>query len=181
MPHLITRCVLVALTAGGANAAAGQGTAGASAADPASRNANEVTIIGCLQRDRGNALVGVKSPSGFVLMNASSSPYGGSAGTSGAERSAPGNTGAADGSRPRSGDPPPSPAGGAGVSPGLTYLLEGGDLAAHAGERVEVRGTLHPAVDKVPLVPKTARAGAPANPQRLRVVSVRSIAKDCSR
>ena len=71
------------------------------------------------------------------------------------------------------------------MSPGLTYLLETGntnDLTAHAGERVELRGTLLPAQTKMPLMPDTARGGPPTNlPQRLRVNAVRTIAKDCSR
>jgi hypothetical protein len=149
------------------------------------RASNDVTVVGCLQRGTGDAAIGIESPSGFLLRNASNSPFGGSAGAGGVEQSAPGGP-PAEGPPPqlRSGDSTPDPAGGAGVSPGLTYLLEGGtDLAAYTGQRVEVRGTLQPAAgtDKTPLVPRMGRGGAPSNPQRLRIASIRSVGKDCSR
>jgi hypothetical protein len=127
----------------------------------------------------------MESPSGFVLMNASNSPFGGSAGTGGVEQSAPsGPPAEGSPSQGRSGDSRPAPAGGAGVSPGLTYLLEGGtDVAAYVGQRIEVRGTLQAAAgtEKPALLPRMARGGAPSSPQRIRIASVRSVGKDCSR
>jgi hypothetical protein len=151
----------------------------------APRASNDVTVVGCLQRGTADAAIGIKSPSGFLLRNASNSPFGGSAGPGGVEQSAPGGP-PPEGppSQLRSGDSTPGPAGGAGVSPGLTYLLEGGtDLAAYVGQRIEVRGTLQAAAgtDKVPLVPRMSRGGAPSNPQRIRIASIRSVGKDCSR
>ena len=143
-----------------------------------------VTVIGCVQRERRNPILGVSSPSGFVLMNASTSAFGGSVdhdpetptATGGATPAPP----AAD-PRPRSGDETPPRAGGAGISPGLTFLLDGGDIAPHAGQRVEVRGTLQPTKTKLPLMKDSARSGSPNLPQRLVVASIKTLAKDCSR
>jgi hypothetical protein len=142
--------------------------------------ASSVIVTGCLQREpRG--VGGVKSPSGYVLTNASTSAYGGSA------ESTPGTgapAGAAAGSprqqstpapatesRPQGGAPEHTGSGaatstrtgthGSGLSPGLTFLLEGSNLKAHAGERVEARGTLRAA-------------------NTLRVAALRTIAKSCS-
>jgi len=171
-----------------------------------------ITVVGCLQRSSGNAVVaGPKSPSGFVLMNASTTPAGGSpsggspdvsatsaggATSAGADTAATpqGTSGTAPGRR-SSGipDQEPSPkettgaqsgqrpAGGASISPGMTYLLEGGsELAAHAGERVELRGTLVRPTARAPLDPQPAGRGGPnATPQQLRVIQVRTVATSC--
>jgi hypothetical protein len=179
------RGLLLAFVLGGSTTVAAQAPGGATAAkDKPAVGTNEVTIIGCVQREKGNAALGSKAPSGFLLMNASSSPYGGSAGGGSVEQSpaASGPAGTGSGSQPRSGDATPAPGGGAGVSPGITYLLEGEGIEAYAGQRVEVRGTLQAAASgKPPLVPGMQRSGAPASPQGLKVASLRPIAKDCSR
>jgi hypothetical protein len=171
--------MLVALAMNGM-AVGGAGFGPAAQGGTSADHANEVTVAGCLQRDRGDALTGVRTPSGFVLMNASNSPFGGSAGAS--DANLPVTTGSAKANtQPRSGDST-FEGGGAGASPGLIYVLEGGnDLAAYAGERVEVRGTLHSAPGKGPFTPERPRMGAPNTPHWLRVRSVRSIGKDCSR
>src|SRR3954471_16666373 len=154
-------------------------------ASQASQSSATVTIVGCVQREQSTASLGVKSPSGFLLMNASNSPFGGGlpndpekpTATAGAQQA----QGGAD-AQARSGDPEPGRAGGAAVSPGLTYLLDGKNIDRHAGERVEVRGTLQPTTTKLPLMKDSARGGAPANlPQRLVVQSLRTLSKDCSR
>jgi hypothetical protein len=138
-----------------------------------------------VQRQEKAEVLGLKSPSGFVLVNVSNTPFGGTlpddpeipAETAGATE-AHANTAA----QPRSGEPVPEPAGGASIGPGPTYLLDGKNLEAHAGERVEVRGTLHATMTKLPLVKDSARGGAPDDlPQRLAVRSIRTLAKDCSR
>jgi hypothetical protein len=155
------------------------------AASQAPQPTATVTVAGCVQREQSTAALGVKSPSGFVLMNVSNSPLGGGlpndpetpAATTGGQQPQAGTD-----AQPRSADPQPGRAGGAAVSPGLTYLLDGKNIDRHAGERVEVRGTLQPTTTRLPLMKDSARGGAPANlPQRLVVQSLRTLSKDCSR
>jgi hypothetical protein len=154
-------------------------------ASQAAQPSTTVTVAGCVQREQSTAALGVKSPSGFVLMNVSNSPFGGAlpndperpAATAGGQQPQAGSD-----AQPRSGDPQPGRAGGSAISPGLTYLLDGRNIDRHAGERVEVRGTLQPTTTKLPLVKNSARGGAPANlPQRLVVQSLRTLSKDCLR
>jgi len=185
---------------------------GASSSFARAQPAPAITVVGCLQRSGGSAVVaGPKSPSGFVLMNASTTPAGGSpsggspdvpatsaggATSAGADTAAtPQGTSGTAPDRRSSGipDQEPSskekagsasgqrPAGGAAVSPGMTYLLEGGsELAAHAGERVELRGTPVRTTGRALLDPDAAGRGAPNGaPQQLRVTHLRTLASTC--
>lgn len=161
-----------------------------------------VTVVGCLQRSSGAALIVPKSPSGFVLMNASTSPAGGSpaAGstdTGGAEpktENSPDGSGGGGNARRSTGIPDQEPSrkaasgtqsgqrsGGGGVSPGVTFLLENyPDLAAHAGERVELRGTLVSPTQQPALSPDRSGGGNSARlPQQMRVTALRTIAPNC--
>ena len=139
------------------NTSTGAESAGASA-----------TITGCIAAAKGSPQSGLESPSGYILMNASWSQSGGAPDTSSAEplRTPPGTPGispdrvSGGGTGPGS-DSPRRDVGGV----GMTYLLDGGGVAAHAGEEVEVRGRLH----------HLGTAGTPT----LVATSIRTISNRC--
>jgi hypothetical protein len=151
-----------------------------------------VSVVGCIQHVRRTAMVGGAVPSGFVLMNASTTPFGGSLpsdpiATSGAaDRPSPRAAGTSGSSEQanvaRSGEPSAASIGGSEVSSGLTFLLDGADVAAHAGQRVEIRGTLEPMNLPLPLMRDSLRGGAPNDlPLRLRANRIVTLARNCSR
>jgi hypothetical protein len=118
---------------------------------------SHVDVVGCLQRGSRDIATGARSSIGWMLVDASITPFGG-----------------ADDS-PAAGVPPPLPdrertgREDATRSGGPSYVLDGNPalVAKHGGERVLIRGTLLP-------------AGPSSSPQRLRVESVRTVARRCS-
>ncbi len=163
-----------------AAALAAIGTAGL-AAEPPGRS--DVKVSGCLQRLSADPQTGTKVPSGFALMNAGDTPFGGSAGPDSTEDLAARAGAAAEHPSQDAGHPPEfgQKAGGSGLRSGIKYFLEGGsDLQQHVGQRVEVLGTLLQATATPPQTSGAGRSSSPASePQRLRVRAIRTIAKSC--
>jgi hypothetical protein len=119
----------------------------AAVAGAAQQSSPDQRIAGCLQR----APAGLEKQGKFVLMNASTSPLGGSA----ADELQPAEPtrGAAEPIERRPGQSDARQETG-----GVTFLLQGGtDLEAKLGQRVEVTGTIGPEVHARPTRPTTAR------------------------
>jgi hypothetical protein len=165
---------------------------GGAASSPA--GTNQVVVTGCVQKARGNPQTGAVSPSGYVLMNASNTshdednpatdpevPKGSDAneGHANVPPGLPGNGGSGGvgrGSGRSADDGVRSPGAGA-LSNGVTYLLDGPGIAAHAGQHVEIRGRLARIGDRSG---GRRSAGSPGDlPQVLVATSVRMLARDC--
>jgi len=156
---------------------------------------SEVTFSGCVQKARGNPQTGAVSPSGYVLMNATTGSRGDedapnrtgapvkpdAGGEAKTPPGIPGDAGAGGTGRGsgRSADDVNSPGAGP-LSYGPTYLLDGSGIAVHAGERVEVRGRLALVGDRNNRNGGSSNAASPRGlPQVLVVTSMRTLSKDC--
>jgi hypothetical protein len=155
---------------------------------------SEVVVTGCVQKARGNPQTGAVSPSGYVLMNASNASHdedsvatnhgvphtsGTNSGGAAVPPGLPGNGGSGgvgSGSGRSADDGVRSPGAGA-LSNGITYLLDGSGIAAHAGEHVEIHGRLARIGNRSG---GGRSAGSPGDlPQVLVATSVRTLARDC--
>ena len=123
----------------------------------------DVTVTGCVQRAPGNLEQGKH----FVLMNASNSPMGGdAAGTTGQANDAP---------KPKEDASPVEARRYTRETGGVSYLLEGKtNFEEHAGQRVEITGTIGDRVKSSLLKPSMA---API--QRLQVTRLRIVGPHC--
>jgi len=119
----------------------------------------DVTVTGCVQRAPANLEKGKP----FVLMNASNSPMGGDVGTTGTQ----GDTAA----QPNKDASPVESRRYVRETGGVTYLLEGKtNFEEHAGQRVEIKGTIGDRVKASSAKPTMAQPVPRLNVKELRVV-----------